>query len=92
MALKGAGKRIVVSDEGRLGLERIVRAVRCEVRMVERARIVLCAAEGMTGGQIAARVGCWLPTVVKWRGRYAQLGIEGLKGRAAVRASADPRS
>jgi hypothetical protein len=39
-----------------------------------------CAAEGMTGGQIAARVGCSLPTVVKWRGRYAQLGIEGLKG------------
>jgi hypothetical protein len=34
------GKRIEVSDEDRLRLERIVRAVRCEVRMVERARIV----------------------------------------------------
>ena len=39
MALKGAGKRIVVSDEGRLGLEWIVRAVRCEVWMVERASV-----------------------------------------------------
>jgi len=47
---------------------------------------------GLTGVQIAARVGCWLPTVVKWRGRYAELGIEGLKGRAAVGASADARS
>jgi len=55
----------VVSDEDHLRLERIARAVRSGVRMVERARIVLCAAEGMTGGQIAARVGCSLPTVVK---------------------------
>jgi hypothetical protein len=37
----------VVSDEDRLRLERIVRAVRCEVWMVERARIVLGAAEGI---------------------------------------------
>ncbi|MGO9956688.1 MAG: helix-turn-helix domain-containing protein, partial [Solirubrobacteraceae bacterium] len=78
MALKGAGKRIEVSDEDRLELERIARAARSEVRMVERARIVLCAAAGHTGQQIAAEVGCSLPTVLKWRGRYAQLGIEGL--------------
>jgi transposase len=79
MALKGVGKRIEVSDEDRLELERIARAVRSEVRMVERARIVLCAAAGHTGKQIAAEVGCSLPTVVKWRGRYSELGMEGLK-------------
>ncbi len=39
MAVKGAGKRIVVSGVDRLELERIVRAVSSEVRMVERARI-----------------------------------------------------
>ena len=79
MALKGAGKRIVVSGVDRLELERIVRAVSSEVRMVERARIVLCAAEGMTGDEIASRVGCSLPTVVKWRGRYARDGMDGLR-------------
>ncbi len=42
-----------------------------EVRLVERARIVLAAAEGLKGLEIADRVGCSEPTVVKWRGRYA---------------------
>ena len=79
MALKGAGRRVELGPEDRAELERIVRAASSEVRMVERARIVLCAAEGLTGGEIAARVGCSLPTVVKWRGRYASRGIEGLR-------------
>jgi putative transposase len=79
MAAKGAGRRVELGREDRAELERIVRAASSEVRMVERARIVLCAAEGLTGEAIAARVGCSLPTVVKWRGRYASGGIEGLR-------------
>jgi transposase len=79
MALKGAGRRVGLGREDRAELERIVRAASSEVRVVERARIVLCAAEGLTGAEIAARVGCSLPTVVKWRGRYASRGIEGLR-------------
>ncbi|MGB0097485.1 MAG: helix-turn-helix domain-containing protein [Solirubrobacteraceae bacterium] len=67
MALKGVGRRVDVSDEDRSELERIVRAVSSEVRMVERARIVLAAAQGMTGKEIAAEIDCSLPTVVKWR-------------------------
>ena len=47
--------------------------------MVERARIVLAAAAGLKGVQISERVGCCEPTVVKWRARYAERGIEGLK-------------
>lgn len=79
MAVKGVGRRIQVNDEDRLELERIVRASSSEVRMVKRARIVLAAAAGMTGKEIVAVVGCSLPTVVKWRGRYAAAGIEGLR-------------
>ena len=75
----GVIKQIDVSAEDRVQLERIVRAVSSEVRMVERARIVLAAAEGLKGKEIAARVGCSEPTVVKWRGRYAEHGIEGLR-------------
>jgi transposase len=78
MALKGAGRRVEVSDEDRRELERIVRAASCEVRMVERARIVLAASEGLTTGQIAERMGCAERTVKKWRPRYARDGIEGL--------------
>ncbi|MGH9918160.1 MAG: IS630 family transposase [Nitrososphaerales archaeon] len=77
--VKGVGKRIEVEESDRAELERIVRAVSSEVRMVERARIVLCAMEGMPGEQIAEEVGCSPPTVVKWRGRYAQRGLEGLR-------------
>jgi transposase len=78
MALKGAGRLVQVSEEDRCELERIVRAVSSEVRMVARARIVLCAAEGLTAEQIGEEVGCSRPTVNKWRGRYARAGIEGL--------------
>src|SRR3954471_18828513 len=44
-----------------------------------RARIVLLAAEGVPGKQIAALVGCAEPTVVAWRGRYAERGLVGLE-------------
>ncbi len=47
--------------------------------MVERARIVLAAAEGLKGVEIAERLGCSEPTVVKWRGRYAETGMGGLR-------------
>jgi len=79
MAVAGVGKRLEISGEDRMGLERIVRAASSEVRMVERARIVLCAAEGLTGAAIAERVGCAERTAKKWRGRYARAGIEGLR-------------
>ena len=39
MAVKGVGRRIEVSEEDRLELERIVRASSSEVRLVERARM-----------------------------------------------------
>jgi transposase len=84
MFSQDGGRRCVVKvieleDEDRAELERIVRARKSEARMIERARIVLCAAEGLKGTEIAERVGCSEMTVVKWRGRYAERGIEGLK-------------
>jgi transposase len=79
MALAGVGRQLEVSDEDRVELERIVRAASSEVRMVERARIVLCAAEGLTAAAIAERVGCGERTAKKWRGRYGRAGIDGLR-------------
>jgi len=79
VALKGMGRRVEVSDEDRRELERIVRAASSEVRMVQRARIVLAASAGLTTEQIAEQVGCGERMVKKWRPRYARDGIEGLK-------------
>jgi transposase len=78
MAVAGVGKRLDLSEEERSELERIVRAASSEVRMVERARIVLCAAEGHTAARIAELVGCSERTVKKWRPRYERAGIEAL--------------
>jgi transposase len=79
MAVKGVGKRLEISDEDRVELERIVRASSSEVRMVERARIVLAAGEGLTTEQIAQRVGCGERMVKKWRPRYQRHGMAGLR-------------
>jgi transposase len=70
---------LMVPDTDRARLERRVRDRGAPVRAAERARIVLLAAEGLTGPQIAERVGCTEPTVVKWRRQYADNGLAGLE-------------
>src|SRR3954468_17358612 len=68
-----------VPEAYRQELERRVRDKGAPAGEVERARIVLLAAEGVPGKQIAAIVGCAEPTVVTWRGRYAERGLAGLE-------------
>ncbi len=63
-------RTVVVPDAERRELERRVRAKGAPAREVERARIVLLAAERVPGKQIAAIVGCAEPTVATWRRRY----------------------
>jgi transposase len=67
-----------VAQEDRRELRRQVRAKGAPARIVERARIVLLAAEGLPGNQIAEKVGCSEPTVVLWRSRFAAHGLAGL--------------
>jgi transposase len=47
--------------------------------VARRARIVLLAADGMPNAQIARTLGVSRPTVIVWRGRYEQGGIQGLQ-------------
>ena len=70
---------LMVSDADRAELERRARPKGAPARVVERARIVLLAADGLTGAQIAERAGCTEPTVVKWRRQYAESGLAGLE-------------
>lgn len=46
--------------------------------MVERARIVLACLEGKEIQQVAREMGVSIPTVSKWRRRFAQDGVRGL--------------
>ena len=69
---------LMVPDADRAELERRARDRGAQARVAERARIVLLAADGLTGPQIAERVGCTEPTVVKWRRQYAGDGLAGL--------------
>jgi transposase len=46
--------------------------------MVQRARIVLMLAEGLTNAEIVRRTGSTRPTVISWRNRYATGGINAL--------------
>ena len=69
---------VEVPDADRRELERRVRDKSAPAREVERARIVLLASQGVPGKQIATIVGCAEPTVVTWRGRYAERGLAGL--------------
>src|SRR3954469_24891975 len=72
-------RTVEVPEADRRELERRGRDKGAPARVVERARIVLLAAEGVPGKQIAAIVGCAEPTVVTWRGRYAERGLAGLE-------------
>jgi transposase len=75
-------KRVVVPAKDRVVLERIVRARKCERRMLERAQIVLLAADGLSAAAIAARVGCSEKLVKRWRSRFEQAGLGGLQDAA----------
>jgi transposase len=72
-------RTVELPEADRRELRRRARSKGAPAREVERARIVLLAADGVPGKQIAARVGCAEPTVVTWRRRYAERGLAGLE-------------
>jgi hypothetical protein len=55
-----------VPESDRVVLKRRIRDRGAPARDVQRARIVLLSAQGLTGPQIAERVECTEPTVVLW--------------------------
>ncbi len=72
---------IDLSVEDRQQLESLVRRRTAEQRMVVRARIVLAAAAGEENATVAGRLGIALNTVIKWRKRFFEEGIDGLADR-----------
>jgi transposase len=67
-----------VTEDERAKLERVVRAKTAPVRLVERARIVQLALEGLAAPRIAARVGVGEATARQWIRRFNAAGLAGL--------------
>lgn len=72
---------IILSDPDRAELEALARARKAPLRSVQRARIILAAADGATNARIARDVGLHVDTVRTWRGRFATAGMKGLADR-----------
>ncbi len=81
--------KIKLTDEQRTTLTLWLSAGKTEQRLAKRARIILCAAEGLSLREIAAKVGLGFLSCLKWRKRFMEKGLKGLKdaqrkGRPAV--------
>jgi transposase len=70
-----------VSPRDRQVLESWLRSPSMPAGVVQRARIVLLAADGVPVKDIVERVGVSKPTVIGWKKRYAAEGLGGLEDR-----------
>src|SRR5215218_910154 len=69
---------IALTDDERDKLDVWVNRPTTQQRLATRARIVLAAAAGQSNAAIAADLGITLPTVRKWRSRFAASRLDGL--------------
>ena len=67
------------SVEDKASLVAITKSRIEEARAVERARIILACLEGKEIQQVARELGVSIPTVTKWRRRFALWGVRGLR-------------
>lgn len=70
---------IVLSGEEEAELTRLARSKVTSVRIAQRARIVLLAAQGMQNKDIATEVGVGRVQVARWRERYAKQRLQGIE-------------
>lgn len=83
-------RRIQLRKGDRVKLERIIRSRTSPQRMVERAKVVLASADGISGYEIAAMVGISRITVVRWFNRYEEEGIAAVLRRSSAIGAAPP--
>ncbi len=72
---------IKLTADERAVLERIATRLTAPFREVQRARIVLYAAEDLQHKEIAARLDTAPEVVAKWRRRFCEARLEGLKDK-----------
>ena len=71
--------QIVLTDEQRSELSTLARGRSVALRLVERANIILQAAEGKQDQEIAAALEVGRHTVARWRARFLKYGIRGIE-------------
>ncbi|MBF0097715.1 MAG: helix-turn-helix domain containing protein [Magnetococcales bacterium] len=71
-------KQLDCDTESLQQLEALVRSKKSEFRLVERARMVLACLNGAAIRAVAERFQTTTNTVIFWRDRFAQAGVEGL--------------
>jgi putative transposase len=69
---------VLLKEEQQIQLKAIAGSRSLPHGLVQRARIVLMAADGKSNNKIAEHLSMSKPSVGKWRARYLKLGIEGL--------------
>ena len=86
--------KVMVMDDDRKTLEQWARGRSTPVRLMQRAKIVLLAADGLENTDIAVAVGVTRQLVGRWRNRFVTHGLAGIKkdapgrGRKATRRAA----
>ena len=70
---------IVLSDDEVLDLSKFSKSRSVSVRLAERSRIVLLAGKGMTNEEIGFELGITRQKAGRWRKRYAESGVEGIR-------------
>ena len=71
--------KIVLTSEEHTELTKLARSKLSSVRLAQRARIVLLAAEGMQNKTIAQQLGVGRVQVARWRERYAESRLAGIE-------------
>jgi len=72
-------KPIVLTDDERTSLSQWARGRKTPARLVQRAKIVLAAAEGKENKDIASELKCTRRTVGTWRNRFVEGRLDALK-------------
>jgi transposase len=70
--------QIALTPEQQVELTKLSRSGRTSLRLVQRARIVLLAAQGRENKDIAQEVGVGRVAVARWRQRYLDAGLDGI--------------
>lgn len=71
--------KVELIEEQRKQLEARATGRKISVRLAERAKMILLAAQGKTNKEIGAQVGVWRGTVARWRTRFIKQGLPGIE-------------
>jgi transposase len=79
--MPGIKERRPLTAEEQTILEKLKRSQRAESRLVERAKMVMWSREGVSGNEIAKRLGREPDTVYRQLDRFDEEGLSGLRDR-----------